>query len=433
VSGAGAPRRGRRRALAALSAGLLGAAGCRDRTPTVPVPREPPLPLPGDPPPRPPRTTAAPHPTARVREPVPPVPVAREVPIEGEVAVPQRFIGMHFHRWPHGSSPAPGFRFGTVRSLNYDPLDNGLGVHWAAIHKAPDEFDWRILDRWVATHSGAGRDLMYTLYGTPAWASTRPDRPDLYGLGGGNSRPRDPAALDRFVRALVARYNGDGTRRLRYLEIWNEPDFPSDYWIDSPADLAALARVAYTAAKAVDPSLVVVWPGFVNWIMPDEKIPRIHRLYLRLAQASDGAGGRGADWGDALAFHYYATRADAGQFVDHQQSVRATRDAIGRSGWDIHLTEIGFEDKFGETLPVAAKLRLIRQWIAISAAFGDRFVGLYSYENANNLAAPAFDKAAAHAIDEMHDALCGRNLRRAALLADGSVWLLRDDGEVLRY
>lgn len=352
-----------------------------------------------------------------------PLPVAHEVPIDAPVKVPERFLGMHSHRWPGGSSRPPAIRIGTVRSLNYDPKDNAFGVHWSGIHLAPDRFDWSVLDRWVDTHAEAGRDLVYTIYGTPAWASTRPDKPDPYGLKGGASRPADWGALDRFVRALVGRYNGQGSRRIRYVEAWNEPDFPSDYWLDGPADLARLMRVVHQAAKAADPGITVVWPGFVNWIDRKETVPRIHTLYRRFAEADDGQGGHGADWGDAIAFHYYATRDDVRQFVDHQESMLATRTALGRTRMPIVLTEIGFDQSVGDKVPTDNKVALIRRWIALSAAYGNGFIGLYSYESDTHLANPHGDPRTAAAIDEVGRRVAGATIRRAALLADDSVWL----------
>jgi hypothetical protein len=361
-----------------------------------------------------------------------PLPVLREVPIDAPVRVPDRFLGMHFHRWPGGTSTAPTLRFGTVRSLNYDPKDNALGVHWSGIHLAPDRFDWSVLDRWVDTHASAGRDLMYTVYGTPAWVSSRPQRPDPYGLKGGASRPVDPSMLARFVQALVLRYNGQGRRRIRYIEAWNEPDFPSDYWLDGPSDLALLTRTVHQAAKAADSGITVVWPGFVNWIDAKERVPRVHVLYRRFAEAPDGAGGRGGDWGDAIAFHYYATRADLAQFVDHQDSILATRKALGAENRPILLTEIGFDATVGDRIATQTKVALIRRWIALSAAYGNGFIGLYSYESPTHLADPHRDPQTALAIDEMGQRLAGRELRRAAVLSDASVWIEYVDGQTLR-
>jgi hypothetical protein len=361
-----------------------------------------------------------------------PLPVVHEVPVDAPVQVSDKFLGLHAHRWPGGGSRPPSMSIGTVRSLNYDPRDDARGVHWCGIQTGPERFDWSVLDRWVDTHARAGRDLMYTVYGTPTWVSFRPAKADPYDLKGGNSRPTDLGALYQFVRALVGRYNGDGRRRLRYVEAWNEPDFPSDYWLDGPNDLAQVMRTVHEAAKTVDRGITVVWPGFVNWIGEQESVPRVHSLYRRFAEAPDGQGGRGGDWGDAIAFHYYATRPDIRQFVDHQESMLATRRALGQNAKPILLTEIGFDATVGDKVPLSTKVALIRRWIALSAAYGNGFIGLYSYESATHLGDPHGDPLTAVAIDEIGRRVSGATIRRAALLADGSAWLELEKGETLR-
>ena len=106
--------------------------------------------------------------------PPPPPPSAtyrRKVPMTAAVAVPTTFSGLHSHRWPGGSSPAPTYGYGTVRSLNFDPADN-LGILWYGINKADGQYDWSKMDQWVQTHYSAGKQLVYSLYGTPAWCSS---------------------------------------------------------------------------------------------------------------------------------------------------------------------------------------------------------------------------------------------------------------------
>src|SRR5690606_22873015 len=91
----------------------------------------------------------------------------------GPVQVPRDYVGIHFHRWPRRwrmgdvDSPAPTYRYGAVRSLNYD------GVAWRDLQLAPGAYDFKRLDEWVDTHAARGHTMMFTLYGTPTWASTR--------------------------------------------------------------------------------------------------------------------------------------------------------------------------------------------------------------------------------------------------------------------
>src|SRR5690606_13350927 len=84
----------------------------------------------------------------------------------GPVQVPRDYVGIHFHRWPRRwrmgdvDSPAPTYRYGAVRSLNYD------GVAWRDLQLAPGAYDFKRLDEWVDTHAARGHTMMFTLYGT---------------------------------------------------------------------------------------------------------------------------------------------------------------------------------------------------------------------------------------------------------------------------
>ena len=133
----------------------------------------------------------------------PPVAYARKVPMKGPVYVPTTFTGMHAHRWPGGSSPAPTYSYGTVRSLNYDPADN-LGVLWYGIHKGDNVYDWSKMDQWVSTHYNAGKQLMYTLYGTPSYCASTSTK-DPYNQPGGDSKPSSLTCVQKFIDALVRR------------------------------------------------------------------------------------------------------------------------------------------------------------------------------------------------------------------------------------
>ena len=94
------------------------------QTPGTPAPAPAPKPSP-QPSPAPPGAVASPGATPVVTAPgaptPPPVAYRRKVPMAGPVAVPKTFSGMHAHRWPAGSSPAPTYGYGTARSLNFDP------------------------------------------------------------------------------------------------------------------------------------------------------------------------------------------------------------------------------------------------------------------------------------------------------------------------
>ena len=96
------------------------------------------------------------------------------------------------------------------------------------------------------------------------------------------------------------------------------------------------------------------------------------------------------------------------------------------------LTETGFDGTVGDTIQRDTKLALIRRWIALSAAYGNGFIGLYSYESDTHLADPHRNASTSSGIDEIGQRLAGRTIRRAAMLVDGSVWVELEGGTTLR-
>jgi hypothetical protein len=276
---------------------------------------------------------------------------------------------------------------------------------------------------WVDVHWRAGRQLIYTLYGTPRWCTSRPALADPYHQPGGDSKPRDLACAGKFVEALVKRYNGGGVRKIANLEIWNEPNFAGlKYWRDSAADLAALGRTVYRAAKRADPGIRILWPSFVEWY----EGPAVWKDNLEYGAASDGAGGKGVDWADAFAFHFYGYTTGLDDLMDTQESVRMTLAALGRPQWQAFNTEMGFGEGWGETLPQSTQALLIRRWAALCAAYGNQVAAFYAHEN-DHLGSPAYNPETAGALDEAHRRLAGRTIVEAGVLQDGRVLIRFDD------
>lgn len=110
---------------------------------------------------------------------------------------------------------------------------------------------WEKYDDMVAAVSELGLELIVRLDTSPPWsrlgnphAFTPPDRLEDFG---------------DFVATVVARYRG----RVRYYQIWNEPNLSFE-WGNRPVAPAAvtdLLRVAYTRAKAADPSALILAPA----------------------------------------------------------------------------------------------------------------------------------------------------------------------------
>ena len=385
-----------------------------DPTPTpTPTPTPAPTPSPG---------AGQPNVTTPAPPTQPPVAYARKVPMNGPVYVPMTFAGIHSHRWPFGSAPAPTYGYGTVRSLNYDPVDT-LGVHWYAINTADGVYDWSKMDQWVNTHYAAGKQLIYTFYGTPAWCASDMSQRDPYNRYGGDSAPSSLTCVQKYIDALVRRYNGDGVRRLHYIEIWNEPTFGGiPYWRGSATQLAQLGRTVYQSAKSVDPGIKVLWPSFVEWYSGVQ----VWADNIQYGNASDGAGGTGKDWADGFAFHFYSYSTNMTSLMDNQESVRKTMEVLGKSHWETFNTEMGFGDGYAAGLPTDLKATLVRRWMALSAAYGNKVAVLYSHDG-SNLDYPATNPVMAAAANDAHVRLAGKTIREAGVLTDGRVFVVFGD------
>ncbi len=70
----------------------------------------------------------------------------------------------------------PNARSGAVRSHDLA----GGKARWQYIQPSDNTWDWVDLDAWVNAHYAAGRDILFTLFGTPSWASARPTERNAY-------------------------------------------------------------------------------------------------------------------------------------------------------------------------------------------------------------------------------------------------------------
>lgn len=78
-------------------------------------------------------------------------------------------------------------------------------------------YDWRQADRAITQALAAGLEPIVDVVSPPSWAQSPP---------GAGLASADPAQLGRFAAAAAARYGGatPGLPRVRYWEVWNEPN-----------------------------------------------------------------------------------------------------------------------------------------------------------------------------------------------------------------
>jgi len=148
-----------------------------------------------------------------------------------------------------GGVPWPPEQFGTLRLWD-------SGTSWTSLEPLQNVWNWQPLDTWVAAAEQHGvKDILLTLGQTPPWASSNPDDVNYIGAGA-PAPPTDNQYWKDYITAVANRYKG----RIRYYEIWNEPNDPT-YYTGTVAELAELTAEAYSILKSVDPGNTVLSPA----------------------------------------------------------------------------------------------------------------------------------------------------------------------------
>ena len=345
-------------------------------------------------------------------------------------------MGLHSDHGLGAPVPPPDYPFDAVRSHDTDDARLLPALQWALIEVQPGRYDWTAVDRWIAAH--ADKTRVWVLFGCPTFYQKYPGEPWRYPhLPGGGSPPRDPAVAAAFVRALLVRHPG----RIRFVEIWNEPNFgpgrgvaegrwpehsrEPGFFTGTAADLAALAR----AVKGALPEGVQLMAG--AWDSQARNSSPANSL-LRFSRAPDGAGGLGRDHVDALSVHAYTFKNDPNSMIDELRGYRQRfADAGYRPGLPAYVTEVGAEAPmaWSRDQPAASdKIRAVKRWLLIPAALGFSGVYLYKHSNLRTLGDPARDPSIGKAIAEVRDAVRGRTIVEAARLRDDTIWIAFADG-----
>ncbi|MFE9631809.1 helix-turn-helix domain-containing protein [Streptomyces sp. NPDC006463] len=142
----------------------------------------------------------------------------------------------------------PTFQIDTVRLWD-------SRTRWSNIQPRRGVYDWSVLDRLVTAANEAGLPVLFTMGGTPDWAS--PGGPHTaYDDGSRTSPPDDLADWTAFVAAVAGRYRG----RIDAYELWVMGNDPR-YFSGSLETLVEMTRSAKAVLDAVDPDATVVCPS----------------------------------------------------------------------------------------------------------------------------------------------------------------------------
>lgn len=296
--------------------------------------------------------------------------IYREATAGREPVIGASYFGTHFHRLVLNPGeknlqtrwPATGI--GAIRLWD-------SGTLWSEIAIQPGQWKYDRIDTYVEQATAHHAAVLYTLGGTPRWASSRRDEQCPYGFGCA-AEPVRMAHWEEYVRRVVQRYRG----RIKAYELWNEPkfsDIPRDrnapgFYTGSVAQMVEMARIARKVLDENDPDAVLSTPGFVNGS---------DRLELFLE-----AGGK--QYIQAVAYHFYAENADefARQIID-------VRNIMKRQGletlplWNTE-TGVGVSPPAPDgvkALPYPEAAARLAQFLIIGGAAGLEHFYHYAWDN----------------------------------------------------
>jgi hypothetical protein len=161
---------------------------------------------------------------------------------------------------------------------------NEVGDHPPAspANPADPDYNFSALDAAVTAATARHLEVFFTVNSAPAWAEG-PNRPKS--APAGTWKP-DPGALGKFGQALAKRYSGSfgGLPRVRYFELWNEPNLSIDLtpqWegtkAESPEIYRQMLNAFYTGVHRGQPGAQVIAGATAPFGDPRTK-PRNPRL-----------------------------------------------------------------------------------------------------------------------------------------------------------
>jgi len=203
-------------------------------------------------------------------------------------------------------TPWPDQPYGGIRLWDTD------GTGWPQANPARGKYDWAALDKWLDLAEKNHVDVLYTFGRVPAWTN---------GGKGQNMPPSNLRDWETFVHAIVKHSRG----RIKFWEIWNEPNDPR-FWTGDLATLTSMAHRAYDIIKAAQPNALVLTPS-ATWTTTSPA--QWFRQYF--------ATGGGA-YADVIAFHGYVGPVPEG-IVSDIQNVRIAAKTFGLEHKPIWDTE----------------------------------------------------------------------------------------------
>ncbi len=242
---------------------------------------------------------------------------------------------------PSGPTPgrAEGFLFGIAYGASPDnrsekaALASALvgvkvvrsGISWGATQPKQGEWKWDFGDRIFEVHEKQNIEVQLIVGGGPSWAVSRTPGPD-------ENAGRIPPRLDAWrtwISAQAKRY-GD---RVRFWEIWNEPDI--GFFQGTTAEYLALQRAAFEEIEKVTPQTTVMSGGFTSLNHHGRKKEMLETV-LR----------DGQDAFEMLAYHKHGPFPEFAREMDTQLlPLMRKHDALDKP---LYFTETAMDTRYGE-------------------------------------------------------------------------------------
>ncbi|HOF18726.1 MAG TPA: hypothetical protein PK082_07430, partial [Phycisphaerae bacterium] len=161
---------------------------------------------------------------------------------------------------------------------------------WAKLEPRPGEWQWQMQDRLVGLAAKYGIEPQLLLGFAPSWAVSadlraeqaeayKKHQPDAWKIS--LFGPPTEAPWRNYVAEMVTRYRG----RIRFYEIWNEPDL--GFWRGTTDQYIQMLRAAYEEIKRADPNARVMTGGFATVLNHAGRAKNPDLQERVLAEASD--------------------------------------------------------------------------------------------------------------------------------------------------
>jgi hypothetical protein len=239
------------------------------------------------------------------------------------------FFAMHdFSQWTWPTDE--GIEFSSWRSAP-------VNISWADINTSQGVYDFSQLDAWLAVTEKYGQSMLYTVYYTPSWASSCPKCTCLTGgrrHDGGCYPPNDLNSdgsgsdqhLKNFITALMQHV---GPGKIKYLEVWNEPNITVEYAGTIP-QLVRMTKDVNAVAKSYDSTIQIVSPAETGDGPIAKDCPQMQYLTNFLA-----AGG--GQYVDIIALHGYVWIPE--DIITRINAAKTAMQQYGQNKKPIFVTE----------------------------------------------------------------------------------------------